>query len=389
MTHPTLATQDSGRWVHDLPVSLGDYREMLLANLIMIGEIPAPAFDEAARIEFVKQRFTECGLQKVSSDSAGNGLAVLPGQNGGRSILLTAHTDTPFPDTVAHTLTVSSDRVTGPGVADNSLGLAALTTLPTILEGLGLGFTHDLVFMADTRSLGKGNLEGLRSFLTRADIPILAGLTIEGVQLGRLDYISLATLGGEIACVTDTTNGTANADTIAALNQIITRLRNIPMPGEPLTRLVLGSIAGGTSYKSPAHSATLRFQLRGESDTVVDGIAEEILTICEEVATDLELGVNFDVIARTRAGGLSPGHPLVQNALAVQESLGINTLAPAHSSAASVFLEGGLPSLTVGVSRGENRGGVNEYVDIKPTLKGLAQVIGILRAIDGGCCGED
>lgn len=389
MAQPTLATQDPGRWIHDLPISLGEYREMLLANLIMIGEIPAPAFDEKARIAFVKQRFTECGLQKVSSGSAGNGLAVLPGRSEGRSILITAHTDTPFPDTVAHTLTVSSDRVTGPGVADNSLGLAALTTLPTIIEGLGLEFTHDLVFMADTRSLGKGNLEGLRSFLTRADIPILAGLSIEGVQLGRLDYISLATLGGEIECIAKTWNGIGGQDTIAALNEIITRLRNIPMPGEPLTRLILGSISGGTSYKTPANSATLRFQLRGESDAVVDGIAEEILTICEEMASNLDIDVDFDVIARTRAGGLSPGHPLVQNALSVQQSLGIGTIAPAHSSAASVFLEEGLPSLTVGVSLGENRGGVREYVEIEPTLKGLAQVIGILRAIDGGCCGED
>ncbi len=371
--------------VRELPQRLEGYREMLLANLVMIGEIPAPTFKEQARIEFVKQRFVECGLEQVSSDTAGNGLGILRGRTGRHAILLHAHADTPFPETLPHTLNVEPERVVGPGVADNALGLAAIVTLPTILDNLGISLDNDLVFMASVRSLGRGNLEGLRAFLVTTQLPLLAGLSIEGVPLGRMDYVSQATVGAEITCRVDPEHP-VEAGAIPALNQVITQLRAMELPAESQTRLVLGSIAGGTSYKSPALSATLRFQLRGDADPVVDGITEQIVAICDAVARSTGVRVEFDVIARTRAGGLPDDHPLVVRTRHILEGLGIDPLPPTHSSAASVFLEQHIPSITLGVSYGAHRGEPSEYVEIAPMLKGLAQLIGVLQAIDGGCC---
>ena len=371
--------------VRELPQRLEGYREMLLANLVMIGEIPAPTFKEQARIEFVKQRFVECGLEQVSSDTAGNGLGILRGRTGRHAILLHAHADTPFPETLPHTLNVEPERVVGPGVADNALGLAAIVTLPTILDNLGISLDNDLVFMASVRSLGRGNLEGLRAFLVTTQLPLLAGLSIEGVPLGRMDYVSQATVGAEITCRVDPEHP-VEAGAIPALNQVITQLRAMELPAESQTRLVLGSIAGGTSYKAPALSATLRFQLRGDADPVVDGITEQIVAICDAVARSTGVRVEFDVIARTRAGGLPDDHPLVVRTRHILEGLGIDPLPPTHSSAASVFLEQHIPSITLGVSYGAHRGEPSEYVEIAPMLKGLAQLIGVLQAIDGGCC---
>ena len=37
-------------------------REILLANLIMIGEIPAPTFQEQRRVDFLQDRFVENGF---------------------------------------------------------------------------------------------------------------------------------------------------------------------------------------------------------------------------------------------------------------------------------------------------------------------------------------
>ena len=54
--------------------------ETLIANLVMIGEIAAPTFSEEMRVSFFKQRFSECGMQDVSGDQTGNGLAVLHGE---------------------------------------------------------------------------------------------------------------------------------------------------------------------------------------------------------------------------------------------------------------------------------------------------------------------
>ena len=41
---------------------LQEIREILVANTVMISEIPAPTFDEKERIEFIGNRFQEFGL---------------------------------------------------------------------------------------------------------------------------------------------------------------------------------------------------------------------------------------------------------------------------------------------------------------------------------------
>ena len=57
-------------------------QEIILANLVMIGEVPAPTGEEEKRVQFILQRFSECGLQNCSSDEKGNGYGVLFGEQG-------------------------------------------------------------------------------------------------------------------------------------------------------------------------------------------------------------------------------------------------------------------------------------------------------------------
>ena len=42
--------------------------------------------------------------------------------------------------------------------------------------------------------------------------------------------------------------------------------------------------------------------------------------------------------------------------------------------------------MTIGITRGENLNQTDESVLIEPMFRGLAQVIGIIKAIDEGCC---
>ncbi len=93
----------------DLPEALRGLQDVLLANLAMIAEIPAPTFDEDARSAFVQERFTELGYSDCSMDEVGNVAGVLPGSEDApdRNILLVAHIDTPVAATVDHTVTYS------------------------------------------------------------------------------------------------------------------------------------------------------------------------------------------------------------------------------------------------------------------------------------------
>jgi acetylornithine deacetylase/succinyl-diaminopimelate desuccinylase-like protein len=370
--------------VRKLPGALEEFREMLLANLVMLGEIPAPTFGEEKRLEFLKQRFTECGLQNVSSDEAGNALGIYPGSPGKKSILVTAHADTPFPDTLNHTLALDMNRVVGPGVGNNSVGLAVLATLPTLMERLDIRLKADIVLMGATRALGRGNLGGLRFFLAHNQLPLVAGIDVESTRLGRLHYTSPASLGGEITCRVGEREDFTGA--VEVLLDVIGRLRAIELPQETQTRLILGEVEAGTSFKSPARCAALRFQVRSTSDQSVHTVAEQIDTLADEVAEDTGASVEFEVIARAQAGGLEPGHPLVLEARRTMTALGIQPQEGCCSSAVSSFTEQGVPALCIGITSGRNANQRDEEVDTAPIMRGVAQLIGILMAMDGGCC---
>lgn len=370
--------------VRTLPAALEPLRELLLANLVMISEIPAPTFREKKRIAFVKQRFTECGLSSVSSDEAGNGLGVLPGVLGDRALLLVAHADTPFGSSENHSCTIEPSRIRGIGVADNSLGVAVLATLPTILERLGLQLRSDLLLLASTQSLEQGDQHGLRYFLQNCDRQISCGISIEGSPLGRLRYRSMASLGGMISC--RITDKESQVSAIEILNRIIYQLGLIVLPEWTQSALVLGSVSGGASYKVPARNARLRFQLRSDLDSVVNEITKKIGAIIERVNTQEGVSAELEVIARTTAGGLVTGHSLVTQTRRVLEVLNIQPGDITQSSTVSGYVEQGIPAICIGISNGENVNYPDEYVEIEPILTGVAQLIGIILCIDGGCC---
>lgn len=370
--------------MHGLAGELEPFREMLLANVVMISEIPAPTFGEQERISFLNQRFTESGLDSTSIDELGNGVAILPGSEGKLTILLTAHADTSFAASENHSCTLDTGRILGLGVADNSLGLAVLATLPTILEGLGIHLKNDLLFLASTCSLEQGNQRGLRFFLSNTNRTITAGLSVEGASIGRLHYRSMASLGGMISCCVS--RKVSQKSAIEILNQIINRLVGIELPVDTHTGLVLGEISGGASYKIPARNAQLSFQLRCDDDETVADIRRQINAILDDEAREKGVSCHLEGIARTRVGGLESDHPLVSLTRRVMAGLGIGLRESIYSAVMSGYAEHEIPAVCIGITDGDNINYPDEYVEIEPILTGIAQLIGVLMAIDGGYC---
>lgn len=372
-----------------LEKKLKKYRELLLANLVMIGEIPAPTFNEEERVKFILNRFDEAGLTDSSIDDQGNGVGVLSGKEGKNAILLNAHADTIFSAKTDHTMQVSSDSITGPGVADNSLGLAALATLPYILEDLDIELKKDLVLLAGVQSLGRGNLEGIRFFLENNQFKISDAICLEGIQLGRLSYSSIGMLRGEITCTVPESydwSRFGDASAILTLNEVINKINDIRLPKRPRTSIVMGSIVGGTSFNTIARDATLGFEVRSESQEVVEKAGETIQDIVMEVSSKTGDQVELDIFAKRSPGGIPFSHPLTNCARVVMESLDIEPRLAPSTSELSALIDENIPALTLGITVGERTFKTNETIQIEPIFKGLAQLIGIILAVDGGYC---
>ena len=375
--------------LHELQDQLTQFREILLANLVMIGEIPAPTAGEEKRIEFLLNRFKEAGLPENSIDDGGNGIGVLEGEEGGKAILLNAHADSVFSAKSDHTMQVSSQKIIGPGVADNALGLAVLATIPYILQELDIKLKNDLVLLGGVKSLGRGDLEGIRFFLDNNSFDFKNALCIEGVELGRLSYASIGMLRGEVTCrVPEMYDWSrfGDASAILTLNEVINKINDIRLPNRPRTSVVMGSISGGSSFDTIAKEATLGFEVRSESEEVVSDVGKTIRDIATEVASKTGDEVELDIFAKRRPGGIPYAHPMNECARSIMKTLDIEPrLAPSTSELAAL-IDKDIPALTLGITSGDRLHKMDESVQIEPIYKGLAQIIGILIAIDGGFC---
>lgn len=368
---------------------LKDFKEILLANLVMIGEIPAPSFGEQEKIEFLLNRFTESALSDSSIDDCGNGVGVLEGTEGEQAILINAHADTVFSKKTDHTMQVLGNSIIGPGVADNSLGLAVLATLPYLFEQLDIKFKNDLIFLGGVRSLGRGDLEGIRFFLDNNTFDIRSAFCIEGVELGRLSHTSIGMLRGEITCrVPEKYDWSrfGDASAILTLNEVINKINDMRLPKRPRTSVVMGSVHGGSSFNTIAKEATLGFEVRSESEEVVNEVGKTIEDIVMEVSSKTGDDVDLDIFARRRPGGIPFAHPLNACAREIMESLDIEPrLAPSTSELAAL-IDKNIPALTLGITTGDHIHKNNETIEIEPIFDGLTQLIGTLIATDGGYC---
>jgi len=364
-------------------------KDLILTNLVMLGEIPAPTFHEEKRLQFLVNRFTQSRLINCSTDEVGNGLGILPGERGERNILVVAHMDSLFDEKEDHTCTVHPSYVSAPGICDNALGVATIASLPDIFSALDIKLNANLILMGSSRSLGRGNTEGIRFFLRNSKLPICAGICVEGVSLGRLSYSSIGMTRCEIAySVPEEYDWTrfGAVGSIVTINEVINRILEIPLPRRPRSSIVFNSIEGGTAFSTVAKTAVLRMEIRSESGEMVKLLRRKIRDIASEVSSDTGEAVEVDIISQTHPGGIEFSHPLAFNTRSIMNQLKIKPRISPSTSELAAFIAAGIPALTIGISRGENLGDPDESVEIHPIFTGIAQLLGIILSIDRGLC---
>lgn len=372
----------------DLREGLKQLEEILLSNLVMLGEIPSPTFHEEERVRFLLDRFRECSLDKISSDEVGNALGILTGTEGRKNILVLAHLDTLYPETMDHSVRIDTRTIQGAGIADNSLGVAVLASLPTLLEKLNLRLKSNLIFMGASRSLGRGNLQGLRFFLENQKIPVHTGICIEGVELGRLSYSSHGMLRGEIHCQLPEGGDwqeTGPGGAISLITDVILRVQQIPLPQRPRTSIILGSCHAGKSFNKVPESGSLRLEIRSEQGGMCTRLKEALEEIIEEVSSSTGADLRLEIIARSSKGGIGFSHPLTVAIRRIMESLDLTPVITPSVGELSALIKAKIPGVTLGITRRAPMGDDSqETVLIDPMVDGLTQLVLLLLAIDSG-----
>ena len=390
MSSPLVETPEA---IRDFPEALKPLRERLLANLVMIAQIPGTTGEEERRVRFLLDRFGEAGLSEAAADEVGNAVGRLNGTRSNRTILLVSHLDTVFSFSQDQDVTVEADRVIGAGVGDNALGAAIVSLMPAVLEHLGIELESDLILLGSTASLGRGNHAGIRFFLDHLPEKVDAAICVEGMQLGRVNYFSIGTARADITCAVRNTSEPSRSygseSALVVLNHIVNRILGIATPSRPYTRINMGRMWAGVSYDVEPDHAELGLEIVSHSDEMIDQICRQIGDVVGEMSARHAVDADFDVFFSTQAGGISFAHPLVQAVLDVMRLLDIEPDQGHSPSELSELITRNIPAVTLGITRGaKSRKKEPDFVLIGPILTGVAQLVGAILAIDKGACDE-
>jgi len=383
------------QYIKNLPSvfrTIKSLKETIITNIVFMGQIPAATFHEKDRSQAFLKRLATFGVDECSTDDYNNPIGIIRGTSDRKPpIFLVAHMDTIFDNDIDHNYTVKKDTIQGAGILDNSVSIGLLLSLPAILNALELRFESDIVLAGVIQSIGRGNLRGIRHLLKTWITPIRGAVCIEGVELGRLDYYSSGMVRGEIDCripITGIKSDFSRPNAILMLNEAINQILKLRLPQKPKVNIVFGKISGGFKHGKDAYDASLGFEIQSDSDQMVKLLFRDIKDIVDGLNHENDIDMNIKTISNTSASRLKFNHPLVKSAAAIIKKLDLEPISQHSESELSIFLSRKIPAVTLGVTRGRNYHSRNSKMMIKPMFKGLAQIIGVLMAIDNGVCDE-
>lgn len=163
----------------------------------------------------------------------------------------------------------------------------------------------------------------------------------------------------------------------------------IPLPSQPKTAVILGSIHGGNAYNTEATRASLRFEVRSEEPGRISWINQVIQDLVDEIDFETDASIRLEMVARRKMGGIGYGHPLVKTVKTIVEQLHLKPRIAPSTGQLSAFVDKGIPALTVGLTQGSGVHEISESAEIAPIFDGLTQLVALLIAIDKGICDED
>ena len=357
--------------------------EQLLDLAIQIQQTPAPTFNEKMRAGLVRDLMLKEGLLDVSVDKISNVYGRLPGDGLAKPLIVSAHLDTVFPAGTNLEVSHLADRIYGPGIGDNSLGVAALFGLLWSLRDGASEPAGDVWLVANVGEEGLGNLNGMNAVVDRFGPAALAYLVVEGTALAHIYHRGIAVQRYRITV--RTAGGHSWSDygqpsAIHELAQIVTQMTSLPLPAEPRTSLNVGVISGGTGINVLAPEARLELDIRSEDQETLNALLQRV----EETvhAADRE-GVTseMEMIGRRPAGRIPEDHPLVKLAEQCLSEQGLKASLTSGSTDANVPLSLSYPALVLGITTGGGAHTIQEYIDIPPIEKGMEQLVRFVERV--------
>jgi tripeptide aminopeptidase len=344
---------------------------------IQIQQIPAPTFHEQKRAEFVRGLFLAERLNDICIDETGNVFARLRGKGKEKPLVVSAHLDTVFPIDTDLRVTRGPELIHGPGLGDNSLGVASLFGLLWSLQEREIQLRGDIWFVANVGEEGLGDLRGMKAIVDHFGGDVHAYLVLEGLALGHVYHRAV---GVKRYRVTARTSGGhswsdyGQPSAVHELAKLVVALTSLELPGHPRTTMNVGRISGGTSVNVIASEASLDLDLRSEGQEALAALVSAADKLIQK-ANRGGVSIETKVIGQRPAGEISVSHPLVILAKDCLREQGLEPGLISGSTDANVPLSKGYPAIVLGITTGGSAHTVHEYINTPPISQGMEQLV--------------
>ena len=352
-------------------------REKLVALLTCICETPAPTFAEEVRAGLITELWREAGF-RPHTDPAGNVVAEVPGGEGPR-VLVAAHLDTVFPPDTELRVRAEGDRLSAPGIGDNSASLAVLTKF--LQELAHHPRRPRLTAAATVGEEGLGNLRGIRELMKRA-----------------ADFDMVVALDGHLGTIVDKSVGSRRFElhfhargghswgdypspsAVHALGSAVHALTRLEVPREPRSSLNVGQVWGGTSVNAIAEGASFNLDLRSLDAAVLAALEAEAFRRVERAAKRHSVRVEKRMVG-DRPAATVPNGALTATARNALQAAGVTARSAASSTDANAAMAAGLPAIAFGVYRGGDAHRLSEWLEPASLLIGYGAFAALLEGL--------
>lgn len=343
--------------------------------LSTLSVIPAPSNKEEKRAEFLMDYLLDMGLSPII-DEALNVKVFIPGKDESEGVdVIMAHTDVVFPDTEALPYRESGDRLSAPGIGDDTANVVGMIFILRYLLEMKIIPSHPLLFVANSGEEGLGNLKGSRKIVE--DYTIRSFTSFDGI----LSYVTAHAVGSERYRINVKTKGGhsfscfGNPNAITQISRIIMKLDDITVPKEGMTTYNFGLIEGGTSVNTIAQDASLLYEYRSDNLAGLEYMKNEFERVQEWA---LQEGIQMDVeCLGIRPCGKASKNPSLQKHLISLASISAGFYhRPMHLSSGStdcnIPLSLGIPSVCFGLIDGAGAHTREEYILASSIVPGFA-----------------
>ena len=342
-----------------------------IRELIELTQVPAPPFMEEERARVYAEWLREAGADSVFIDEEGNAIGIRYGRGGARgstpegerrTVALSGHLDTVFPEFVDVTVEQRGDTLFAPGIGDDTRGLIAVLTVLRALEAAGIETEADVQFIGTVGEEGLGDLRGMKYLFREGADPIHTWIDVDGTGLGRIVNKGLGSHrfrvifrgpGGH------SWGAFGLANPAHALGRGVRHFQDVAdtlTRSGPRTSYNVGRIGGGTSVNAIPFEAWMEVDMRSESSESlerIDAAFREAMrrALAEENAlrrAGPEIELELDQIGDRPSGEVADDHPLVERAIEVMRIFGAEPELTRSSTDSNIPIALGIPAVTIG-----------------------------------------